>query len=368
MKINLNEIDTGECGFIVKPCIVDGCQFWLVNPGFAGVAWTEKNLIFRSSLFDASGELVSAGFKKFFNDNERPDIYPFPDTLSSVSVIEKIDGSCLICSLINGKLNLRTRGTSDAHALANGSELDLFEKQYPIERALRSFGQGISLIFEWTSPLQKIVIDYGERPDIVLTGAIRLENYSYFTQDELDELALKFGFRRPKRYFFSTVTEMIQTVSAFSGLEGVCAYYGNDQHIRKFKSVSYLTLHRMKSDVASVDKVIDAYLSHYTAVGKFSTYNEFIDYLTNTFDFEIAQMARGHVSTICDGMKLVAQIEAGMRVFANKVIALPPKERAEHILQAYGNTSRASFVFSLVNGKPWSEKEYKKLLYQVLKR
>jgi len=44
------------------------------------------------------------------------------------------------------------------------------------------------------------------------------------------------------------------------------------------------------------------------------------------------------------------------------------KVQAQQILAAYGNTNRAAFVFTLLDGKSLSKDQLKKLLYQVTKR
>lgn len=85
-------------------------------------------------------------------------------------------------------------------------------------------------------------------------------------------------------------------------------------------------------------------------------------------DFEIAEFCRGHISKICDAMKTVNEIVAGFQRFLLKISDLPTrKDKAQAILQAYGTTNRSGMVFSLLDDKPLSKDELKKLLYQVLK-
>ena len=58
-------------------------------------------------------------------------------------------------------------------------------------------------------------------------------------------IAEKYGFHRPKRYSFKSMTDLQETVSAFRGIEGICFYFHSGQCIRKFKSAQYLYLHRL---------------------------------------------------------------------------------------------------------------------------
>ena len=97
------------------------------------------------------------------------------------------------------------------------------------------------------------------------------------------------------------------------------------------------------------------------------TYQEFFNYLSETFDFEIATMATGHVSRIADGMKEVQKIIDGMKVFVQPVLTMNRKDAAGKILQAYGTTGRSAMLFKMYDHKPLDSDSYKKLLYQVLK-
>ena len=43
-------------------------------------------------------------------------------------------------------------------------------------------------------------------------------------------------------------------------------------------------------------------------------------------------------------------------------------QMAGKVIGAYGNTNRAKFIFGLLDGRPLSQDDYKKLLYQCLKK
>jgi hypothetical protein len=95
----------------------------LVNPVDMGCQWDSSNLIFRSSVWDSEGNLVSAGFKKFFNLFEKPELSPGVEELSDAEIIEKIDGSCLIISRYKDRLIIRTRGTFTTDNLPNADDI-----------------------------------------------------------------------------------------------------------------------------------------------------------------------------------------------------------------------------------------------------
>ena len=102
----------------------------LVQPVHIGCPWGLDNDIFRSSVWDLDGNLVSASFKKFFNWDEKPDLDPAPASLQGATLMEKVDGSTLIFSRYKGHTVIRTRGTVDARKQENGHEIDLLCEKY----------------------------------------------------------------------------------------------------------------------------------------------------------------------------------------------------------------------------------------------
>jgi esterase/lipase len=148
-------------------------------------------------------------------------------------------------------------------------------------------------------------------------------------------------------------------------------YYNNDQNILKVKSAHYLYLHRAKSEISSIEKVIDVYMDwfitkRFVEHSDFS-YTSFFAYLEEKFDYEIATMARGHASRICDAMKEVEKIMNALFKYAADCKDMSRKDAAMKIMQAYGSTGRSSIIFKLMDGKVIGTDDWKKILYQVLK-
>lgn len=378
MKINLNEIDAEQ--FMVHPHVVDGQTLFLVQPQHIGAKFTQANKHFRSSVWDADGNLVSAAFPKFVNWGENPDNFPVPTSLKNTNVVEKIDGSLLVVSKWNGRNILRTRGTIDATKMDNGHELELFRQKYlpqleafptpvPIPGAEAT---ELSHLFEWVSPNQRIILNYGDSPEWYYVGCVRHTDYGLMSQKFLDEFAKDKGFLRPPSYAFPSFEDLMSKVEAWKGKEGVVIYSDHDQMLHKCKGAWYLALHRMKEALASFDKVVDVWFEQ----GE-PSYQDFEAAITNQFDFELWSQIRGEASRICDGSKDVQNIIEGMHRFIHNTI-LPigsdPKDKktrgkmAPLVLGAYGITNRANFVFKLLDGKVLDSEDRKKLLYQVLKK
>jgi len=369
MKIDLSSIDLES--FMVHPHLVGGHECWLIQPIHIGAQWRKDNMIFRSSLWDKDGYPVSLSFKKFFNWDEKPDLDTPPSNLNGAQLIEKLDGSTLIFSRYKGVTVIRTRGTSDARLQDNGYEIDfLIDKYQKFFTHLETLENSeVSFIYEWLSPTNRIVLNYGDEPDMALVAMISHKDYSYWPQWSLDGVAKDFGLRRPRTFNYNSIAEMKQSIEALRDQEGICVYYNNGQSIRKVKSAQYLYLHRAKSEISSIEKVIDVYIDYFmTATYPVApTYPMFFQYLTDKFDFEIATMAQGHASRICDAMKEVNKIMAALVNCASECKSMPRKDAAARVLQAYGSTGRSSIIFKLLDNKIVGADDYKKILYQCLK-
>lgn len=354
MNVNISQIDVKNIAIHEKQ--IGNDTVYLVH-GKPGTNWNQNNLIFRSSVWDKNGNLISASFKKFFNWDECPDLDPKPLYISNCQLIEKIDGSTLILSKFNNNLITRTRDTVDVSFCDNYNEIDFFKKKYP-----KAFDvcQERSYIFEWVSPKHSIVLNYSQ-PDIYLTAVIEHYDYSMWSQEKLDALATSIGVKRPRIFKFATINEMIDAVKEFKGIEGICVYYNHGQNIRKVKSAEYLLLHHFKSDL-NLGNVLDMYLRYCQP-----KYNEFIESIAKEFDWECAQYVKGLASKVCDASVEVNRIIDSMKKFSDSVRGISRKEAAEKIISSFGKTSRSSFVFGFLDNKQLNNDSLKKLYFQVLK-
>lgn len=366
MICNLKDIDTEQ--FMVHQQVLNGEIFYLVQPQHIGCKWTQANKHLRSSVWDSDGNLVSAGFPKFVNWGENPNNFPVPTSLKDTTIVEKVDGSLLIVSKWFNKLILRTRGTVDATKLDNGRELELFmqkhgkECEYLLDRY--PTGASYSLLFEWVSPNQRIILNYGDQPEWYLVGAVNHEDYSLMKQSDLDYIASEYGFKRPTVYAFPTIANLMSDVEQWKGKEGVVIYSGQDQVLHKVKSFEYLKKHRFKSE-ATLENTLELYLN----AGR-PSYNDFSTQLQTTFDYECFEMVRGYVSDIYDASKIVDKIVDGFNIFVNDTLRplATRREQAEKVLESYSTTNRASMVFAILDGKTLSTDQIRKLFWQVLKK
>lgn len=357
--MNLNKLPD-VTDFNMVDCTFGGDDCVWIFPHMEGVKWATDNLKFRSSIWRKSdGLLISAGFKKFFNWEEQPDIHPAPNIISNkTNIVEKVDGSCLIVSKYKGELITRTRRALTSR-LTNGHELEAIKARYP-----KAFDNPIldnhSLLYEWVTPSNRIVLKYDE--DIKLIGCINHDDYSYFSQHALDSLSKVLEVPRPKYFNYSNIAEMIEVITNLKGEEGVCVYYGNDQHIRKLKSDWYRSIHNFRGQM-NLKHIVDLYLQ----LGM-PLYEKFCATVMEQFQYEGLQEARPLISQICDAKKEVDKILEGMARFVDNMSHMKTrKEKALHAMSSYGpTTNRVDIVFTILDGKDISLKQFKKLLFQVL--
>ena len=367
MKIDISKIDQTQ--FMTHPHVWNNETLWLIQPVHIGAKWNQTNKHFRSSLWNEDGELVSAGFAKFTNWGENPEHFPPPENLSDCVFTEKLDGSLLIVSKYKGKFILRTRGTVDASKLDNGYEIELFKTDILPKLLDVHLVYGVtdtwkySFLFEWTSPENRIVVRYGDSPTWSLVGIVYHGDYSLIDQLTLDNLAWQHGLNRPTVYKFTTIAEFLDLVAKWEGKEGVVCYSKNGQMLHKVKSDWYLALHRMKEEFGNIEKIVDFYM-----VENCPSYTEFLNKIALLVDWETANEIQGDVSRICDAWKEVNLIVAHMKLFVEPLKTLVRKEAAQQIISSYGTTNRASFCFTILDGKELSQDQLKKILWQSLKK
>lgn len=196
-------------------------------------------------------KVVCYGFNKFFNYGE-----PSAAAIDweSAFISEKIDGSNIRVWVDNGKVHYSTLGMIDLDN-ENGEKFkkiveDLLSKEHKTINLLNYYN--FTLIFELVSPETKVVIDY-EKPDLYLIG---IRNNSTMQEINIYASDLLPTFKRPKRYYFNSLDEIIEVCRNLSKDEEgyvVCDKYFNRI---KIKSIEYLKAHYYNNNNAVSTKYI----------------------------------------------------------------------------------------------------------------
>jgi RNA ligase len=192
--------------------------------------WTPETLVCRGLILDQAGDVVARPFSKFFNYGT-PQVASVP--AEPFLVMEKIDGSLGILYYLDGSPWIATRGNFTSE---QAIEATAMIREHEIERV-----DGVTPLFEIVYPGNRIVVDYGDRRDLILLAAIcnetgldePLPRYSgpvvqRYGQVDIDSLAAR---EEPNREGFVVVFE--------SGLR------------IKIKFAEYLRLHKIVTEVSA---------------------------------------------------------------------------------------------------------------------
>ena len=351
-----------EQGFIVKEGQIAGDDVVLVFPAHMGVEWNKDNMIYRSSIWTLQGEPVSLSLPKFFNYGEQPNLVPDPTTLQGSIAIGKIDGSLLCTSKYKDEFIARTRGTFDARILDNGFEIDELLKKYPkVANNKYINSEEYSVIYEWVSPNNKIILDYGAEPDLFLTAVIRHKDYKLLSQAEVDKISLEIDVQRPEQFEFSDIGTMLSSIKALQGQEGICLYYGDDgQCIKKVKSDEYLSLHRFKSNL-SPKNMLEMYFQY----GK-PDYDTFMKYIERDFDYENAVASSEMIEMV---IQVHEDFNVEMKHIKRLVAPLKklPRAEAARAIMSKMDKSKTGLAFNALDDKEIPDMKLKDILLNNLK-
>jgi RNA ligase len=185
-----------------------------------------------------SGEIVARPFDKFFNWGERGQ----KAGGHIVSVTEKLDGSLGILYRQGGGYKIATRGAFDSD---QAHWATAFLQEY---YDLSDLPDELTLLFEIIYPENRVVVDYGERRELVLLAARNRHTGKYLPfYPELYIMAQQYGFSLPKLYQFNNVGEIItQTGLIGPDQEGWVVEF-SDGSRWKLKGDRYLELHKLIS-------------------------------------------------------------------------------------------------------------------------
>lgn len=326
ITLDLNLVDPNN--FIIRPVQIGGedCIFTCPCPNFFD--WTSDVLHFRSSIWNSSGKLISGSYKKFFNFEEKPSITPFTDKFG-LNAYDKVDGSTLIISYYNGELITRTRGATNLSNIANQHELEGFKVRYSeFFLNLPNLGNK-TFLFEWTSPINKIVLDYGRAPEIYLTSIINNNDYSLETQISVDEFAKQFNLKRPVKFDINNLKDFIELIKDRKDIEGICLYYNNDQNIRKVKSLYYLKLHSFRSQL-NLKNLVNLYVEW-----DYPTEIELLTKIEKEFDYECASISKDLTSLLYTYIGTLQNQIKQVELFVKENSDLTQKDFAVKIQQTF---------------------------------
>jgi len=199
--------------------------------------WDGVTLQCRGLVTDTDGNVVARPFKKFFNMEEGKHT-----PTSEFDVYEKMDGSLIIVFWYEGGWVVASRGSFTSEQAVAASKI-FFDKLD------HNFSIGITYLFEFTAKWNRIVVDYGDEDNLTLLGAIRTDDETEATYEQLEMIARGANCDVVKRY------DGIKDYSTLKGIikdnqEGFVIRFSNGDRM-KIKGEEYLRLHKIMTEVST---------------------------------------------------------------------------------------------------------------------
>jgi hypothetical protein len=209
-----------------------------------------RSLILQFNTFD----VVSRKFDRFFNYGEALDYYHDFDLARSV-IMEKADGSLIGVYHHNGKWHISTRGMAFAegeHVMGGTFRekvLDAFGvSEEGFQQTFNGFPKDTTLVFEYTSPENRIVTKYEEPLMVLLSANNGKTEWEYaIAYKELYLMGLK--FRPVSTYNASDMDAVVQLANSLPDLqEGFVIYDPVSNKRMKVKSSLYVVAHAIRGN------------------------------------------------------------------------------------------------------------------------
>lgn len=256
-----NLVQTNEAFFVAK--VVNphtGTPFWMFNyrlPSFSDFqqpsALESRGVMFEMNSDDTPKRLASMPFPKFFNLCENPLVMNLD--LSLVSRIEvKADGS-LISSYYDNTSGvfLKTKGSlisqqaTDAYSWITQPQRTTF---WTMIQQLTFDDYTVNM--EWTSPLNRIVLQYQTSGLVILNVRNNKTGHIYSSIEELQQVC-SYNVSPLHEFWVENVLppnheEFINSIPTMQGIEGFVVKFKNGLWV-KVKTEQYRELHKVKDSI-----------------------------------------------------------------------------------------------------------------------
>ena len=233
----------------VKEEIVDGQKLYIVSYVFIdSELWRdEKNLEARGLVFDENGSIVCRPFEKFFNLNENQFTQYNDLDFTGAEYYEKVDGSMVTPVVFGDKIYFKTK-KSFYSEVAQSCQQDFGDNKKLIEFCMYMKRLNMTPIFEYTSPSNRVVVDYGQEPRLTLLD-IRRADGMYMLRITVEYLAKCYKLDIVKKYDNTSIQDILK--EDIENREGYVVKLKSGQRV-KVKFPSYLLKHHTLNRLTAV--------------------------------------------------------------------------------------------------------------------
>lgn len=277
--------------------------------------WTPATKACRGIIYDAETlEVIARPFAKFFNYGQS-DPGDFDPDAPILGAFDKFDGSLGIrYTRPDGRTAIATRGSFDSEQARHATALAWREGWQPADGRMTA-------LYEIIYPENRIVIDYGDRDELVYLGAVDIETGEYLPPAEVSTVG-------------NTLAEVL-ALEPRKNAEGYVIWLDPWRAV-KLKQQDYLELHRIVSSL-SVKEVWRQLRA--------GTFDDFAMALPDEFH----EWARITSAGLIDSF---TEIEMQAQYFYERVLERGFPDRKSQALWLIANAAEVKgYVFSLLDGK-----------------
>jgi len=291
--------------------------------------WNEVTNACRGLILDEEFNVVSRPFRRFLNHDE---ISPVDIPKESFAVTEKMDGSLGISYFYEGIWYIATRGSFDSrHALRANQ---ILHQKYA--DCLKKMKPEYTYLFEVLYPENRIIVDYGNREELVLLAVINTAT----GQEVNDDAELSFTKLKIIEGF-NSLDDVLKLNDDHS--EGVVVRFANGSRL-KVKFEKYKRQHRIM--LSLTDTKIWKYLAFGRDFEKLYNYagEEFYGWINETKE------------------ELLSAYNTLKEEVMKEFNTLPPFNSHEEAIDYLAEKEHAELLCSLFNNEP-----IEPLLWQKIK-
>lgn len=316
-------------------------------------AWDDETMSCRGLIMDRNYNVIARPFKKFFNLDEfvnKGGQLPAEE----FEVFDKLDGSLGISYFWEGNFYLATRGSFTSDKAIEGTKM-LNEKR---KEMLLNYGVDLlptwTYLFEIIYPENRIVVNYGDKRDIVLLAVVKTETGE---EDAYDHM-LKYNpcLTMVGAWYGMKDLEEIKNTQ-WENKEGFVIRFKSGMRV-KVKFDEYVRLHRLITGINA--RHIWELLKNEQSFEEILTRipDEFYKWVTDTRDVLLSDY-RG-IQEMC----MEAMGEIGQTIDPNfEMPPMSPEHRKAFAIEVTKNYPRLSAVlFKMYDMQP-----YKDLIWKMLK-
>ncbi len=292
----------------------------------------------RGLKFHPDGTIAARTFHKFFNIGEKEETQPhLIDFSRDHTIMEKRDGSMLHPMQVDGHIRWMTK--MGITSVAEQAEEFISANVKYLDFASWCIENELTPIFEWTSPNNKIVIEYPE--DSLTLLAVRhtiTGEYMKTSDSVLLQKIQEFNIPVVEVHSsFESAKALLEYTKPLRGVEGFVVDF--DGHKVKVKADHYVMLHKTKDMIRSERNIADIII------------NEQLDDVLPLLDATDLATVRAYELHLDAAIENVLGRLEGLITLARVLHGGVKKDVAINFVPNLLNKEDASFIFAAIDGK-----------------